>query len=74
MSVQCRLTKRGFTYLVHLEALDLPLEDGHAAARHHRADIRHHRVAEHVVHQLVVPLVPGGRHVLHRETVIVIYG
>ena len=64
---------RGFTHLVHLEALDLPLEDRHAAARYHRADVRHHSVAEHVVHQLVVPLVPGGCDVLHRETVIVIY-
>ena len=60
------------TYLVHLEGLDLALEHVHASTGDDSADVGHDAIAEHVVDELVVSLVPRRRHVLHRQTVVVI--
>lgn len=69
----CPRTLRSNTHLVHHERLDLPLQDLHAGCGDHRADVGHHDLAEDVADEPVVPLEAGGRYVLHREAVVVVW-
>lgn len=57
---------------MHHEGLDLTFEDLHASGGNHRANIRHHNLAQDVADEPVVPLETSCRCMLHGETVVIV--